>query len=51
MSGPAEVAAQRAWDAQNKVGADLKVANLGGHADKLRAAWSARKAEIEGGEK
>lgn len=33
----------------NKVGADLKAANLGGHADKLRAAWSARKAEIEGG--
>lgn len=33
----------------NKVGADLRAANLGGHADKLRAAWSARKAEIEGG--
>lgn len=35
--------------ALNKVGADLKAVNLGSHADKLRAAWSERKAEIEGG--
>lgn len=35
--------------ALNKVGADLKAVELGSHADKLRAAWSERKAEIESG--
>mgnify|MGYP000231598174 CR=1 FL=1 len=46
-----DIAEATSLQALNKVGADLKAANLGGHADKLRAAWSARKAEIEGGEK
>lgn len=46
-----DIAEATTMQALNKVGADLRAANLGGHADKLRAAWSARKAEIEGGEK
>lgn len=44
-----DIAEATTMQALNKVGADLRAANLGGHADKLRAAWSARKAEIEGG--
>ena len=46
-----DIAEAATMQALNKVGVDLRAANLGGHADKLRAAWSARKAEIEGGEK
>ena len=44
-----DIAEATTMQALNKVGADLRAANLGGHADKLRAAWSARKSEIEGG--
>lgn len=43
------IAEAASMQALNKVGADLKAVNLGSHADKLRAAWSERKAEIEGG--
>lgn len=43
------IAESATLQALNKVGADLKAVNLGSHADKLRAAWSERKAEIEGG--
>lgn len=43
------IAESTSMQALNKVGADLKAVNLGSHADKLRAAWSERKGEIEGG--
>lgn len=43
------IAESATLQALEKVRADLKAVNLGSHAVKLRAAWSERKAEIEGG--